>query len=183
MKITTILPVAALLAFTVSCAQDTALEPFEGPQFSEVLDGTTTLVENIVPAESNTTYALVDEKGGRLSDQVNGHDIKVMANTVSLPTWFVMQTQPGLNVVVDLTAWRNVDGQWVQITTFNTNGVKLRLSYAKSNVKHPNRLKVVYVPNDDLLGALDPLETLIDKPNRQAQAKLSHFSRYEMAID
>jgi hypothetical protein len=178
-------PFAALLLVTVSCAQDTTTEPLQPRQFATIVpsSGVLTLVENITPAIANTVYALADASGGRLSDPVNGHEIKIMPKTVAEPTYFVMQTQPGLNVVVDLTAWRRINGAWVQVTTFDTDGVKLRLSYARTNVKQANRLKVVYVPNDDLLGALDPLETLIDRTNKQAQAKLSHFSRYAMAID
>jgi hypothetical protein len=89
---------------------------------------------------------------------------------------------PGENIVVELSAWRRIEGVWVEINTFNDDGVKLRLSYKNTDVKQANRLRVVYLPKGDL-SRLEPLWTQIDKTNQQAQGKLSHFSKYALAID
>jgi hypothetical protein len=135
------------------------------------------------PAVASYVYTYVDGGGGRLADPASGHEIKIMPKTVSEPTYFVMQTLAGPNIVVELTAWRKIDDAWVQITTFDNDGIKLRLSYANTGVKQANKLRVVYLPNNDVNGTLEPLVTIIDKTNKQAQAKLSHFSQYSMAID
>jgi hypothetical protein len=153
---------------------------FESGDFSEPV-GPVKLAE---PAIESFAYALVEPSGGRVYDDVNRHEIKVMPRTVSEPTWFLMRTLPGDYVVVDLTAWRrSKDGVWTQVTNFDSDGVKLRLSYAKTGVKQANRLRVAYLPNDTITGPLEPMFTQIDKTNKQAQAKLSHFSRYTMAMD
>ena len=177
------LVLAALLGSIVSCA-DTATEPFSRPNFSGNDDDAVLAPVTLnTPAIERTVYVQVDGSGGKLEDHVNGHEIKIMPKTVNEPTWFVMRTLAGSHIVVDLTAWRNVNGVWVQITTFDSDGIKLRLSYGNTDVKQPNRLRVVYLPDEHVNGTLDPLTTLIDKTNKQAQAKLSHFSKYSMAID
>jgi hypothetical protein len=174
---------AALLGSTISCA-DTSTEPFSAPRFNGIDDdGVLTPVTLTEPAVESYVYTYVDGGGGRLSDPVSGHEMKIMPKTVSEGTYFVMKTLAGPNVIVELTAWRKIDGQWVQITTFDDEGVKLRLSYANTGVKQPNKLRVVYLPDGDVNGIMDPLVTLIDKTTKQAQAKLSHFSIYSMAID
>jgi hypothetical protein len=153
---------------------------FESDEFTEPV-GPVRLAE---PAKENFSYALIDPNGGRVYDDVNRHEIKIMSKTVSEPTWFVMQTLPGDYVVVDLTAWRKgKDGVWIQVTNFDNDGVKLRLSYAKTGVKQANRLRVAYLAADTITGPIEPMFTQIDKTNKQAQAKLSHFSRYTMAMD
>src|SRR5688572_3409073 len=121
------------------------------PQFDFVSDTATpplTPVMLMQPAIESVSYAYVDGNGGRVIDDKNGHEIKIMPKTVSEGTWFVMHTLAGDNVIVALTAWRNVNDEWVQITTFDTDGVKLRLSYANTEVKQANRIRVGYLPRD-----------------------------------
>jgi hypothetical protein len=175
------------VAMVAACADQTSEPVGVGPQFafeSGEFTGPVGPVRLSEPAIENLSYGLVEPNGGRVYDEVNGHEIKVMPKTVSQATWFVMKTLPGDYIVVDLTAWtRSKDGVWTQITTFDTDGVKLRLSYANTGVKHANRLRVAYLPADTIAGPIEPMFTQIDKTNKQAQAKLSHFSRYTMAID
>jgi hypothetical protein len=175
------------VAMVAACADQTSEPIGIGPQFAfESGDFSAPIgpVKLAHPAVENFSYALIEANGGRVYDNINGHEIKVTPKTVSGPTWFVMQTLPGDYVVVDLTAWsRSKDGVWTQVTNFNIDGVKLRLSYARTGVKHANRLRVAYLPNDSITGPIEPMYTQIDKTNKQAQAKLSHFSRYTMAMD
>lgn len=183
-----LIPVFLVSVAMVAACADQTNEPvgigpqfaFESADYSELI-GPVKLTE---PAIETFAYALIEPNGGRVYDEVNRHEIKVMSKTVSEPTWFLMRTLPGDYIVVDLTAWRrSKDGVWTQVTNFDTDGVKLRLSYAKTTVKQANRLRVAYLPADTITGPIEPLTTLIDKTNKQAQAKLSHFSRYTMAMD
>ncbi|HEY0810965.1 MAG TPA: hypothetical protein VGD49_12425 [Longimicrobiales bacterium] len=181
-----LLPVLLVaLAFVGACADQTS-DPTGVPQFEFVSDSATlplTPVRLLQPAIENVSYAYVDGNGGRVVDDVNGHEIKIMPKTVSEGTWFVMHTLSGDNIIVDLTAWRKIKDQWIQVTTFDADGVRLRLSYANAEVEPANRLHVSYLPQDSISGPLEPMTTEIDKTNKQAQARLSHFSNYTMAMD
>jgi hypothetical protein len=176
------LPVLALIAtFAASCSE-TAIAPFETPQFSTI-DGSLSLVTLTDSISESWAYAEVDAKGGRIVDDRNGNEIRVMRGAVTEPTWFLMHTLPGTRMIVDLTAWQRVSGEWIQVHEFSRESIKLRLSYARTGVKQPNRLRVVYVPNIEDLSTFEPLNTEIYKTEKQAQGKLSHFSIYSMAID
>ena len=181
-----LLPVLLVaLAFVGACADQTG-DPTGVPQFDFVSDSVSlplTPVPLLQPAIDNVSYAYVDGNGGRVIDEVNGHEIKIMPKTVSEGTWFVMHTLAGDNIIVDLTAWRRIKDQWIQVTTFDTDGVKLRLSYANTDVQQANRIRVAYLQQDSITGPIEPLVTVIDKTNKQAQANLSHFSNYTMAMD
>jgi hypothetical protein len=183
MKITRLIPVLALvLGVGTSCSENTTT-PFEGPLFSEVSDGVLDLVQLTDSVEESYGWAEIDDRGGKVVDEKSGHEIRIMRDAVSEPTIFVVHTLPGRTVTVDLTAWRKIDGVWVQIHEFSRESIKLRLSYAKTGVKQPNRLKVVYVPSIEDMATFEPLATEIYKQEQKAQGKLSHFSIYSMAID
>ena len=184
-----LLPVLLVALALVGACADETVDPTGiavMPQFDFVSEPATqplTLVTLLKPAIENVSYAYVDGNGGRVVDDVNGHEIKIMPKTVTEGTWFVVHTLPGDNVIVDLTAWRNINDQWVQITTFDNEGVRLRLSYANTEVIQANRIRVAYLPQDSISGPLEPMTTEIDKTSKQAQARLSHFSNYTMAMD
>jgi hypothetical protein len=181
MKLKRLIPLMALVLSVASCTEN-ATAPFEAPQFSEV-DGVLSLVTLTDSIPESWAYAEVDEKGGRIVDDKSGNEIRVMRGAVTEKTIFLMHTLPGRNMVVDLTAWRKINDEWIQIHDFARESIKLRLSYAKTGVKQPNRLRVVYVPSLDDMATFEPLDTEIYKTEKQAQGKLSHFSIYSMAID
>jgi hypothetical protein len=182
-----LLPVLALVVSVAASCSETATTPFDAPQFDltqlAVADGQLSLVTYADSVKESWAYAEVDQKGGRVFDDKNGNEIKIMRGAVTEPTWFLMHTLPGDKMIVDLTAWRRINDEWVQVHEFSRESIKLRLSYARSGVKQPNRLKVVYVPSIDDLTTFEPLYTEIYKTEKQAQGKLSHFSIYSMAID
>jgi hypothetical protein len=178
-----LLPALALVVSVAASSSDTTTTPFDTPQFNATDGSSLTLVTYEDSVKESWAYAEVDQKGGRILDDKNGNEIKVMRGAVTEATWFVMHTLPGDKMIVDLTAWRKINDEWVQIHDFARESIKLRLSYAKSGVKQPNRLKVVYVPSIDDLSTFEPLYTEIYKTEKQAQGKLSHFSIYSMAID
>jgi hypothetical protein len=182
MKTWKLIPVLALVLGVATSCTENSTAPFEAPQF-EMNDGVLSLVETTDSIKESYAYAEIDAKGGRIFDGESGNEIRVMRDAVDQPTWFVIHTLPGRKMVVDLTAWRKIDGVWVQIHEFNRESIKLRLSYAKTGVKQPNRLRVVYVPNIEDMTTFEPLYTEIYKTEKQAQGKLSHFSIYSMAID
>lgn len=182
MKNSRLIPILALaLSVVASCSENAAM-PFETPQFS-VEDSPLSLVSTTDSIKESWAYGWADHKGGRIYDDASGNELKIMRGAVTEPTVFVLHTLPGRKVIVDLTAWRKIDGVWIQIHEFAHESIKLRLSYAKTGVKQPNRLRVVYVPSLDDLTTFEPLYTQIYKTEKQAQGKLSHFSIYSMAID
>ena len=175
-------PVLALVVSVAASCSETTTTPFDAPQFA-VTDPGLSLITLTDSTKESWAYAEIDSKGGRVVDDKNGNEIRVMKNAVAEPTWFLLHTLPGDKMIVDLTAWRNINDEWVQIHEFNRESIKLRLSYAKTGIKQPNRLRVVYVPSIDDLTTFEPLYTEIYKTEKQAQGKLSHFSIYSMAID
>jgi hypothetical protein len=182
MKNLKFIPILALVLSVAASCSETATAPFETPQFT-LGDGTLALVELTDSVKESWAYGEADRNGGRVADPESGNEVRIMKGAVTEPTWFVIHTLPGRNMVVDLTAWRKIDGVWVQIHEFSRESIKLRLSYAKTGTKQPNRLRVVYVPNPEDLTTFEPLDTEIYKTEKQAQGKLSHFSVYSMAID
>lgn len=182
MTIKKLLPVLALVVSVAASCSETVTTPFDAPQMN-VVEGPLSLVTLTDSVKESWVYAQFDSKGGRLYDDKSGNEIRVLRGAVSEPTWFVMHTLPGTHMVVDLTAWRRLDETWVQIHDFSRESIKLRLSYSKTNVKQPNRLRVVYVPNPEDMSVFEPMYTEIYRTEKQAQGKLSHFSVYSMAID
>ena len=180
-----IIPLFAIACTLLGACAESTREQMGVEQYAldSKLETAPILVPINTPAVENWTWTLADAHGGRLQDAINGHEIKIMPKTVSEPTYFVMHTLPGNYIHLDLTAWRRVAGAWVQVFTFDSDGVKLRVSYQNTDVKQANRLRVVYLPDNSLTGKLELLHTLVDKTNKQAQAKLSHFSQYTMALD
>jgi hypothetical protein len=182
-----LLPVLALVVSVAASCSETTTTPFDTPQFdltqASLADGQLSLVTLTDSTKESWAYAEIDGKGGRVVDDKNGNEIRVMRGAVTEPTWFLLHTLPGDKMIVDLTAWRRINDEWVQIHEFNRESIKLRLSYAKTGVKQPNRLRVVYVPSIDDLTTFEPMTTEIYKTEKQAQGKLSHFSIYSMAID
>ena len=183
MKIIKFIPALALiLGVATSCTENTTA-PFEAPQFSEINDGVLSLVDLTDSIPESYGWAEIDERGGKVVDEKSGNEVRVMRGAVSEATIFVVHTLPGRKMMVDLTAWRKIDGVWTQIHEFSHESIKLRLSYAKTTVKQPNRLKVVYIPTLEDPATFEVLDTEIYKTEKQAQGKLSHFSIYSMAID
>jgi hypothetical protein len=177
-----LLPVLALVVSITASCSESVTTPFDAPQHS-VVEGQLSLVTLTDSVKESWAYGEIDSKGGRVADSESGNELRVMRGAVSERTWFLIHTLPGDKMVVDLTAWRRIDGVWVQIHDFSRESIKLRLSYAKTGVKQPNRLRVVYVPNPEDMSTFEPLITEIYKTEKQAQGKLSHFSVYSMAID
>jgi hypothetical protein len=163
-----------LIALSAGCSETT--ESLVSPQFgrSSVIE----LVPVTVPAVSYTVSGIIDSKGGRLSDPLNGHEVKFDPRTVSEPTLVTMTTDAGNYIEVDLTAVSVSTG--AAVTEFS-RPVKLTLNWRNANLKNPNQLTVVYVPDDG--SAMQPVSTVVDKTTKTAQGKLEHFSSYAAAIN
>ena len=171
-----ILPV--LLAVITSCA-DQGEEPLSfKPQTIELAANTLQLV-NVTGVQSNSKFVLIDQNGGVIHDELNGHELIIPAAAVEAPTWFTMSTLAVDKVVVELVAYRAED--FAPVTRFPKD-LTLRLSITNAQVSSPDRLKIVYVSASQL-SILEVFHTVISESGVHVEARIDHFSNYSMAMD
>lgn len=180
---------AAILALAfIALGCESATDPVGSPQL-EIENSTSSLLSG---EESESTLAILERSSSLLVEQTEillfqpgtsaeinllGHTLKIPADAVERPTYFVMIVLPGTQVQVELHAVDAETGLDVGGNGFKT-AVQLALSYADLNgVKDPYELTIAYIPHD---GAPEQLVTTIDDTAQTASAHLEHFSRYAL---
>jgi hypothetical protein len=167
---------AVVLALVVGC-NDTTSEPTQVRLQADRQDNTLRLV-TAKSSSYNAETAVVDESGGVLIDGQNGHQLIIPRGAVSEPTLFVMGTAGSDKFAVKLKAYRLADMSSVK--DFTNRPLQLRFNLTNALIGNTRNLRIVYVSND-LTDILEVLATSINKDF--AEANLTHFSIYSMAID
>jgi hypothetical protein len=123
-------------------------------------------------------WEMIDESGGKV--RLNGHELQVPKGAVSEEMLFVIVQRASEYLVVELLAYRKAD--WTQMTTFNSP-VKLKLSYRDLEIKNPNRLTILYLPDDVVTGRKELVPSHVNKTAENVAGKLGHFSSYAAGIN
>jgi hypothetical protein len=168
-----------LLASCQDAAGPTAQEFVGARQANELNEAEPAAVRLQVPNETDLwAWEVIDEAGGKV--RVNGHELQVLRGSVSEPTLFVIVQRPSEYLVVELLAYRVAD--WTQVTTFD-GPVKLKLSYRDLDIKNPNRLTILYLPDDVVTGRTEVVPSNVNKTSENVTGKLHHFSSYAAGIN